>query len=594
MPKEKDFSNQSPSNNALLSLIEKTYAVAIHPEKLTEFLATLDAFLETKNSKKPNRRSDDAREVSEHINQAFEIVDRMDRSSDPEYILEAMPYPAWFCNGVGDIPYINHDAINYFGKANNISSLPISIDNQQQLLDTIEDVFNNNNSHLINVILTDLSNDRLPLIVTPWGNSVDDNDLILVRIVVTSWPTNVSAAIQSSYKLTTAEIEVLEALVKGYSPSEIASLRNAKTETIRVQLKSIFRKTGTSSQIDVVRLITGIVGASNFYNKPKKVQHDGLHISKTASTIREKIQIKLPDDRMMTVYKCGALKGDPFVYIHGHLDNALLSDEIAQIFAEYNLLAICPVRPGFGDSSSCPPPFPDVDNALKTTCHDLKLMSESLGIDQAVYVGLYAGGVYAYAMAAIQEQSVSELILITCGTIPITSEELQTFSPNFRILMKAVRSSPQMMRFIIKIYGYLVRTNKFAVLWDAYFKNTNPKKDPDNILLQSNDFRRSYMESIRFVLAQGSNALFNDWLVFSCPYNPVDTVLDKPILLLRGNHDIYITQEMIEHRRLLYPNVSIKSIEDAGVFVLFQKPREVIKEIAAAVRKNALNQNESK
>ena len=126
MPKEKKFSNQSSTNNALLSLIEKTYAVAIKPEKLTEFLTTLDVFLETKQSKKPNRRSDDAREVSEHINQAFEIVDRMDKSSDPENILEAMPYPAWFCNGAGDIPFINHDAKNYFGKANSINSLPIS------------------------------------------------------------------------------------------------------------------------------------------------------------------------------------------------------------------------------------------------------------------------------------------------------------------------------------------------------------------------------------------------------------------------------------------------------------------------------------
>ncbi len=361
MSDDEDF----PSIKTQLELIQKTYAVAIHPEKLTEFLATLDTFLETKKPDKLSRKPDDAREVSEHINQAFEIVDRMDKSSDPEYVLEAMPYPAWFCNGVGDILFINHDAKNYFGKASSINSLPISLDNQQQLLDTIEDVYTNNNSHLINVILTDSSNDRLPLIITSWGNSIDDNDLTLVRIVVTSWPANLSAAIQSSYQLTNAEIDVLEALAKGYSLNEIASLRNAKTETIRVQLKSIFRKTGTSSQIDVVRLITGIVGASNFYNKPKQVQNDELHNSETASTIREKVQIKLPGDRVMTVYKCGALKGDPFVYIHGHLDNALLSDDIAQLLAEYNLLAICPVRPGFGDSSPCPPPFPDVEQGLK-------------------------------------------------------------------------------------------------------------------------------------------------------------------------------------------------------------------------------------
>ncbi len=95
------------------------------------------------------------------------------------------------------------------------------------------------------------------------------------------------------------------------------------------------------------------------------------------------------------------------------------------------------------------------------------------------------------------------------------------------------------------------------------------------------------MESIRFILAQDPGSLMTDWLILSSTYNPVNTVVDTPILLLRGNHDIYVTQAMLAHRRLLYPNVSIKSTEHAGAFIFYQKPREVIKEIAAAVRKNA-------
>lgn len=497
-----------------------------------------------------------------------------------------MPYPAWFCNGVGEISYINEEAVNYFDIASNITKLPISAECLQQLSNAIVNVDENNTAHLINITINDSLNDRLPLIISPWGDNLEDNNLILVRIVVISWPASLSKAIQSAYKLTHAEIEVLEALVKGYSSREIASLRQSKNETIRVQLKSIFRKTGTSSQIDVVRLVTGIVGASNFYSERKQSQKNEVHIAESSSSFRDKTQIQLPDGRHMTVHRCGARHGDTFIYIHGYGDNALLPDNIARILAENNLLAICPVRCGFGDSSPCPPPSLEVDNILKTTCNDLQIISHYFGINQSVYVGMYTGGIFAYAMADIYQQCVSELILITSPILPLTPEETQLVPTNYQTHLKAVRSSPNAMRFMIKIFSYLAKTNKFNVIWDVYFKKAIAGTDPDQALFQSHDFKRSFMESIRFVLAQGSEAMFTEWLLLSCPYNPSDPVLEIPILMLRGSHDVFVSQEMVDRRELLFPNVSSKAIEEAGAFLLFQNPREVIKEIAAAVRKN--------
>ncbi len=591
----KKNSKQPPSSdNALFSLIEKTYAVAINPEKYTEFISTLDLFLEFKRAESSQQPLSKDTEVSRHFNLANEILDQKSDSSDPAYLLETMPCPAWFCNGIGEISYINQDAVNYVGNVSNITNLPISIESLQQLSNALEDVDENNNSHLINITLNDSLNDRLPLIISPWGDNLENNNLILVRIVVIFWPANLSNAIQSSYRLTNAEIDVLEALVKGYSSREIASLRQAKNETIRVQLKSIFRKTGTSSQIDVVRLVTGIVGASNFYSEHKQSPKNEVLIAKSTSSFRDKTQIQLPDGRHMTVHRCGAKHGDSFMYIHGYGDNALLPDNIAQILAENNLLAICPVRCGFGDSSPCPSHSPDVDNILKTTCNDLLFISNYFEISQSVYVGMYTGGIFAYAMAAIYEQCVSGLILITSPILPLTPEETRLVPANYQTHLKAVRSSPNAMRFMIKIFSYLAKTNKFNVIWDVYFKKAIAGTDPDQELFQSHDFKRSFMESIRFVLAQGSEAMFTEWLLLSCPYNPSDLVLEKPILMLRGSDDVFVSQEMVDRREMLYPNVSSKAIEEGGAFLLFQNPREVIKEIAAAVRKNALNQNESK
>jgi DNA-binding CsgD family transcriptional regulator len=54
--------------------------------------------------------------------------------------------------------------------------------------------------------------------------------------------------------LTAAETELLRLLLAGYDVSEMAGLRAVSRETIRTQIKSIFSKTGTRRQSELVRL----------------------------------------------------------------------------------------------------------------------------------------------------------------------------------------------------------------------------------------------------------------------------------------------------------------------------------------------------
>lgn len=62
--------------------------------------------------------------------------------------------------------------------------------------------------------------------------------------------------VRALYGLTAAELEVANGLITGYSLREIASLRGVSIGTVRGQVKSIFARTGASSQSDLVRLLT--------------------------------------------------------------------------------------------------------------------------------------------------------------------------------------------------------------------------------------------------------------------------------------------------------------------------------------------------
>lgn len=57
------------------------------------------------------------------------------------------------------------------------------------------------------------------------------------------------------YGLTTAEVEVLTALVKGMTAEQIAQLKVRTLATIRTQIHSLLIKTGSDRQADLVRLV---------------------------------------------------------------------------------------------------------------------------------------------------------------------------------------------------------------------------------------------------------------------------------------------------------------------------------------------------
>lgn len=64
--------------------------------------------------------------------------------------------------------------------------------------------------------------------------------------------------LRTHYKFTEAETEIANGLITGFSPDEIAALRQVTVGTVRYQIKSILAKTGTSRQTDMVKLLLSL------------------------------------------------------------------------------------------------------------------------------------------------------------------------------------------------------------------------------------------------------------------------------------------------------------------------------------------------
>jgi DNA-binding CsgD family transcriptional regulator len=86
-----------------------------------------------------------------------------------------------------------------------------------------------------------------------WINRYRDG--LLVMLTHCNWPSSLPIFLKKGYRLTQAEIDVVEGLCLGATVTELCELRNRRLPTIRSHIKSILAKTGTRSQADLVRLV---------------------------------------------------------------------------------------------------------------------------------------------------------------------------------------------------------------------------------------------------------------------------------------------------------------------------------------------------
>jgi len=108
---------------------------------------------------------------------------------------------------------------------------------------------------------------RKPILVQPVpvrGVGLDALPGARILVMLTDLDMNTTATaekLEQLFDLSNAESHVASLLAQGHEPSEIARRRNVAVDTVRGQLKSIFRKLGAGRQSDVVSLLARLPGA---------------------------------------------------------------------------------------------------------------------------------------------------------------------------------------------------------------------------------------------------------------------------------------------------------------------------------------------
>ena len=204
------------------------------------------------------------RHLAPHLQRALQLRGRF--IGDAEDVgfaaLERMSFGAMVCDAAGRLLFANSvaeraaaesDALVLPGKDGCIgAALPAD---RRRLLYLVRDACLGGPGG--SIALRDESGAALLVLVAPLPRRYGDAaPLALLALRSASAPMAVKPEILASlFKLTPAETELTLALVRGISLSEIGVLRGTTENTLRSQLRQIFRKTGVHNQAALVGLI---------------------------------------------------------------------------------------------------------------------------------------------------------------------------------------------------------------------------------------------------------------------------------------------------------------------------------------------------
>ena len=365
------------------------------------------------------------------------------------------------------------------------------------------------------------------------------------------------------FGLTPAEARLAALLASGATLEQAAERCFISKNTAKVQLKSIFSKTGTGRQAELVKLILsspavlGLAPADTTSEEDRategsewQVNHEG-HIS-------------LKDGRRLQYAEFGDPTGTPVIFIHGVLGCRYERHPDDRLTRDLGIRLIVPDRPGYG-LSDYSPGLGHLDFAT-----DLLQLIDHLGIDRVSIMGLSVGAIYGLAFAYASPDRLGNLAMIS------STPPFRTFSD--------LNDVPSSMKLLIAFSKYLPTAAKLVAEIAVINACNNPRRFLANIPVCTADrevFSRpgmnAHFERCLLTGSKGCHAGFvNDVLLAARPWPFPPEKIDRLVHFWHGTEDTHSPLSRIRPVIDMVPNRRLTLIEGGGHFLIYEHWQEII------------------
>lgn len=570
-------SSADPSIDDVLGVI---YDVALDPARYEELCASWEAVLwpqirDGANSKLESR-------VVSHFTRAEDVLDLIE--SHPSGA--GMPEIAGFLEGVGSAAALVIDrdllvaAINSAGArllsaevGSKVSNLPILEDDvgsflkhvqrmlkQSDAADSIIRVRRQKSEHLIVFHLRALRTQSGECCVAAITSDLH-------------WPQSFQETLSNAFSLSRAESDIVRMIVDCKSVNDIAAQRGRSIGTVRNQIKSILAKTGSRSQIELVRLVMSVMEVATNNDEPHPGETRTMVASNGNLPPAKQCFVTGSDGRKLEYLILGDREGAPAYYLHTELGLSRLPVFIEENACRRGLRVISPIRAGFGQSD----PVPKGCDFGTQVAQDLLTIMDQEGISVLPVISMAADNAFPARMHILRPGSVSAIIA-TSGCFPFINDEQAARQQRMhRLVHSTARYFPKLLPFVAKASFKAVR----KMGKDRFVAKMFANSPADLAVFQHPEVREAVLEGSDVALSDIHSA--HEAFILQClSYHEPDqlTLLPSienqlPFHSLNGLKDPSIHADTLAENQRRYPWIEFHIYPDAGQWLFFQHPDDV-------------------
>ncbi len=472
------------------NVVNHVYETAVTPEAIGDLLMSWSRVVHESDAP-------DAAPLAPHLERAARILEmhhRLWELEAPERLPEALgAWPAFTLTPEGTVGLLNPQAESTYGLKSGarLSDLPFDT----AMLDEIGVILRREpQRHLIGGYRDD--NGRLIGV----SISRQPNSHFLVRTTDASWREGLAEDLGSVFRLTPAETEVVRLLMQGLQVIEIAEARGATVPTVRSQIRSIFDKTGTHTQSELLRLVIGLadLGAGVSVEAPQP-EDDADGVAPSATQVHEFL---LGDGRLLRYADFGDPEGRPILFLHDSFFGWHWPGSLATRAADSGLRVLAPARPGYGGSDLAP----QKSFSAEQVAEDVLEWLDALGVGNATLAARTNGVHYALALAHRAPERFSAMVafapaLPELGSKPFREDAFPVGSRRFVDF-----TSDALLDFLGRCAERYLRHRGVREVFGYYFSSA-----PRDVAVLGNDDALAVIEAgSRFSRATGHRASCDD------------------------------------------------------------------------------------
>ncbi len=510
-----------------------------------------------------------------HVARAGQVLDREPKAplSDPigHLMSSLLPTAAVVINRNGVIAHANAAAKAVFSAAagQGISELPFDEMQTKELLDAVGSIVA---AKVSERYIRCISEDNGRLVVfrlSTMDAAQYGAGLVLAVSTELAWPESLSHTIRDAFQLTMAEVDIVRALVEGWSVNQIATARNRSVETVRTQVRSILSKTETRTQSELIRIALNLMDVVGGERRASGLKVTGDGTNRLAPIPFQTLW--RPDGRSVDYVVLGDEQGRAIMCLPSDFGLIRWTATAERLLAAQGLRVIVPIRPGFGESSK----LLKGQDRVHAVVDDIAALMDHLQLERAPMITLRQDGFWAYQFDKAHPGRLTAIIMGGPGLPLFTRDQYQRMDKWLRFIRANARYAPKILPFLVKAgFSLSRRIGKRGFLQAVYGNSPGDvaiyeDQEVFEALVTGSEVISSENVSAHDAFAEECILENYDWreLVHACTL---------PQVCFAGLNDQSMPPATLEEMKQEFPNIAFIEDETAGELVFFKRWPDIL------------------